>query len=120
MQEDSGKNQNSLPTKMQLTIWVLVGAYLLYTVWTIKDSLSTHTGGELYVMIGFMALFTLAGAFLLIKGGHGLLTGRYVDGAMDTATEEDITEETQIEKDSGQEDPDQKESEDIDPGERKM
>lgn len=104
MQSRDGKKPRQLPSKMQLTVWLLVGGYLLYTVWSVKDTLFTHTGGERYLMIGFLVLFLAAGTFLVLKGAHGLLTGRYIGGMRDTETEE-VEEAAETQEGQESEDP---------------
>lgn len=76
-----------LPTKVTLTIRVLVGGYLLYTAYSLIDAFKTNTGKEQLFFGVFMLLFVVCGIFLVVHGVRGLINGKYIGGAMDLEAE---------------------------------
>ena len=66
-----------LPTKVTLTIRVLVGGYLLYTAYSLIDAFKTNTGKEQLFFGVFMLLFVVCGIFLVVHGVRGLINGKY-------------------------------------------
>ncbi|NLL78254.1 MAG: hypothetical protein GX234_00265 [Clostridiales bacterium] len=86
-----------LPTKVTLTIRALVGGYLLYTAYSLLDALGRNTGQQKLFFAVFIVLFVGTGGFLVIQGVRGLVSGKYVGGAMDT---ESISEDSQGEETS--------------------
>lgn len=89
MQQENEKEKNYLPTKVTLTIRVLVGGYLLYTAYSLIDALKSNTGQQKLFFGAFLVLFTVAGGFLVIQGVRALAAGKYAGGAMDTSIEEE-------------------------------
>lgn len=78
-----------LPTKLTLTIRLLVGAYLLYTAYGLFPGATSDTEeGRLFLAI-FMVLFAVIGVLLLVVSGGALLKGRYVGGELDACDEEE-------------------------------
>lgn len=67
----------------------MVGAYLLYTAYTLIDTLKTNTGRELVFYAAFMILFAVVGVLLIVRGIKGLMTGKYVGGALDPEVSEE-------------------------------
>ena len=67
MDDDNKKRQ--IPQKSVLTIRFLVGAYLLYTDYSLIEGAMSREGGERIVIIAFMILFLVAGGFLMINSG---------------------------------------------------
>lgn len=82
-EEDRKIQTKYLPTKFTLTVRILVGAYLLYTSYSLIDGVMTGEGRDKYFFAIFMIAFTIIGILLIIFAGRDLLRGRYVDGAMD-------------------------------------
>lgn len=81
---------NNLPSKTSLILRIIVGGYLVYTAWSLRDSFQTYTGGELAFFIIFSILFAIIGIFLLVVSGYALYRGKYAGGAMNQ--EEETTE----------------------------
>lgn len=86
-----------LPTKFTLTVRVLVGAYLLYTAYSLIDGIMTGEGRDKYFFAIFMTAFTIIGVLLILFAGRDLLRGRYVDGAMDAGESASAEENTAAE-----------------------
>ena len=101
---DKLKNPNKmietkfLPSKFMLMVRMLVGAYLLYTSYTLVQSLIAGTAKNKYVFAVVVVLFTIIGIGLIIVSLWHMYKGRYVGGALDAGepqaevTEADITE----------------------------
>lgn len=80
----NGKVQKTyLPTKITLTIHTLIGVYLLYTAYSLVDALKTNTGKSLIFLAAFMLVFVVVGGMLIVHSVRGLMTGKYVGGALD-------------------------------------
>lgn len=93
LQDKENDNTSYLPNKVTLILRVMVGGYLVYTAWSLKDSFQTHTGTELAFFIIFAVLFALIGAFLLIVSGYALYKGKYAGGTMDVPEENETGRE---------------------------
>lgn len=87
-----------LPTKFMLTVRVLVGAYLLYTSYSLIDSVVNGAGRDKYFLGMFMIAFTIIGILLMFFAGRDLLRGKYIGGEMDAGEEADIEQEAVITK----------------------
>lgn len=87
-----------LPTKFMLTVRVLVGAYLLYTSYSLIDSVVNGAGRDKYFLGMFMIAFTIIGILLMFFAGRDLLRGKYIGGEMDAGEEVDIEQEVVITK----------------------
>lgn len=87
-----------LPTKFMLTVRVLVGAYLLYTSYSLIDSVVNGAGRDKYFLGMFMIAFTIIGILLMFFAGRDLLRGKYIGGEMDAGEEVDIEQEAVITK----------------------
>lgn len=110
LQDKENDNTSYLPNKVTLILRVMVGGYLVYTAWSLKDSFQTHTGTELAFFIIFAVLFALIGAFLLIVSGYALYKGKYAGGTMDRPempqAEQETGENTQVQsKQTGAQEP---------------
>ena len=81
-----------LPTKLTLTIRLLVGAYLLYTAYGLFPGATSPTEENHLFLAFFMVVFAVIGVMLLVVSGRSLLQGRYVDGELD-AGEEEVSDE---------------------------
>lgn len=79
MNEENNTNKY-LPTKISLTVRILVGVYLLYTAYSLTGAIGTHTGGELLFFIFFTAAFAVIGAALILLSGRALIKGKYAGG----------------------------------------
>lgn len=66
MMEDKKRNR---PTKVKLTLRILVSFYLLYLVWQLRGAPASHTGTERLLFLAAMALFTVTAVLL---GGFSL------------------------------------------------
>jgi hypothetical protein len=82
----------NLPTKFVLTVRGLVGAYLLYTSYSLIDGVVNGTGRDKYFLGIFMIAFMIIGIALLLFAGRDLLRGRYVGGELDAGEEEETSE----------------------------
>ena len=81
-----------LPTKLTLTIRILVGAYLMYTAYGLFPGATSPTEENHLFLAFFMVVFAVIGVMLLVVSGRSLLQGRYVDGELD-AGEEEVSDE---------------------------
>lgn len=79
-----------LPTKFMLTVRVLVGAYLLYTSYSLIDGVIGGEGRDKYFLGTFMIAFAIIGILLMFFAGRDLLRGKYIGGELDAG---DDTEE---------------------------
>lgn len=95
-EKDQKVQTKYLPTKFTLTVRILVGAYLLYTSYSLIDGVMNGEGRDKYFFGIFMIAFTIIGILLILFAGRDLLRGKYVDGAMDAGeeTEENAAEST--------------------------
>lgn len=95
-EKDQKVQTKYLPTKFTLTVRILVGAYLLYTSYSLIDGVMNGEGRDKYFFGIFMIAFTIIGILLILFAGRDLLRGKYVDGAMDAGeeTEENAAENT--------------------------
>lgn len=86
-----------LPTKLMLTIRLIIGCYLYYLVYDLRGSLlppNTDT-----VMLIAAILFLVGGGIVIVFSLRDLITGRYIGGALDDSdTDNDsITDNNGIE-----------------------
>ena len=108
MMQNKDKNEKIeskfLPTKFMLTIRVLVGAYLLYTSYSLIDGVVNGAGRDKYFLGFFMIAFTIIGILLMLFAGRDLLRGKYIGGELDAGDpdadgdEEDIVDTEMKEK----------------------
>lgn len=87
------KKAGYLPTRLSLTIRLLVAAYLVYIVYSLKGVNEKYAGTELVFFIIAMVAFSIIAVFLIIHSLRALSTGRYVGGAMDTDSMDDAPED---------------------------
>lgn len=78
-----------LTTKFMLTVRMMVGAYLVYTAYSLLDGLATAAGGEKIIFIIVMIAFPVIGGALIIHSALSIYKGKYVDGSMDAGLDED-------------------------------
>lgn len=78
-----------LPTKLTLTIRLLVGVYLLYTAYGLYPGATSSVEENHLLLAFFMVFFAVIGVLLMALSGRALLQGRYVGGELD-AGEEDV------------------------------
>lgn len=87
MGQDAKKNEKIesrfLPTKFMLTVRVLVGAYLVYTSYSLIDGVVNGTGRDKYFLGIFMIAFAIIGILLMLFAGRDLLRGKYIGGELD-------------------------------------
>ncbi len=76
-----------LSTKFVLLVRVMVGAYLLYTSYSLIDGVVNGEGRDKYLLGAFMIAFTIIGILLMLFAGRDLLQGKYVGGEMDAGEE---------------------------------
>ena len=92
MEQNTKKNEKIpskyLPTKFMLTIRVLVGAYLLYTAYSLIDGVVNGAGRDKYFLGIFMVAFTIIGILLMIFAGRDLMRGKYIGGELDAGDDE--------------------------------
>ncbi len=72
-----------LSTKLMLIARVLVGAYLVYTSYSLIDGVVNGEGRDVYFLGVFMAAFAVIGILLMVFAGRDLLRGKYVGGELD-------------------------------------
>lgn len=78
-----------LPPQFALVARICVGGYLLYTAYSLIDSVINGEGISRYWMGIAMVVFTIVGILLIFFSGRDMLRGKYVGGAMDAGTEEE-------------------------------
>lgn len=91
MAKETDQKGRVLPTKVVLTIRVLVGAYLLYTAYSLIGGVTGGEGRDKYFFAAFIVFFTVAGIILMIFSGRDLMRGKYAGGAMDPGEAEEET-----------------------------
>ncbi|MGN0304782.1 MAG: hypothetical protein ACI4D2_01345 [Lachnospiraceae bacterium] len=74
-------------TKASYVVRVLVGAYLLYTVYELVNNWQECTGMTLVFSVLGAIVFLLLGIFFVIQGIFMIQTGRYAGGVMDAGIE---------------------------------
>ncbi len=87
-----------LLTKFNLTARLLVGAYLLYTSYSLIEGVVNGEGRDKYFLGVFMAAFAVIGILMMLFAGRSLLQGKYVGGEMDAGEEEERAEGLQKEE----------------------
>lgn len=101
MEKNTKKEEKSgsglLPTKFMLTVRVLVGAYLVYTAYSLIDGVMNGVGRDKYFLGIFMVAFTIIGILLMFFAGRDLLRGKYIGGELDMS-EDDEESDTTIEE----------------------
>lgn len=74
-------------TKGSYVVRILVGAYLLYTVYELVNNWQECSGLTLILSVLGTILFVVLGVFFVIQSIYMLRTGRYAGGAMDAGIE---------------------------------
>lgn len=77
---ETNENKKKLPSKMRLTLGVVVGAYLLYLAYGLFENLGSHAGGEKLLFGAFACVFAIAGAVLTAYAARALMKGEYDKG----------------------------------------
>jgi len=94
--------KEKLSTQLALTCRVIVGGYLLYLAYGLKDSVmnAEYAFRSIMFLIALL-LFALAGAYFTYTSARDLLIGRYVGGKLDLGEEpkEEVETELSEEKD---------------------
>ena len=102
MGQNTDKNEKVasrfLPTKFMLTVRVLVGAYLVYTSYSLIDGVINGTGRDKYFLGIFMVAFAIIGILLMFFAGRDLLRGKYIGGELDAGDDEIIEAEAEPEE----------------------
>ena len=75
--KENGKKNKIVLTPATLFLRIAVGAYLLYTVYGLRNTLLEYSGRELVFFAAVMVIFSLIAAFLLIHSGYCLIKGQY-------------------------------------------
>lgn len=88
---DTGKR---LPGQNSLMIRILVGAYLLYTSYSLLDSFINGGDTNKYIMGVFTIAFAIIGVLLVFFSGRDLYRGKYVGGKMDPETKDEAEDES--------------------------
>lgn len=78
-----------LPGQNSLMIRILVGAYLLYTSYSLLDGFINGSDMNKYLLGTFILLFTVIGILLVVLSGRDLYRGKYSGGRMDPETEDE-------------------------------
>lgn len=81
-----------LPTKTGLMIRLLVAAYLIYIIYSLRDVGTRYSGGELVFYIVVLAVFAIFAVGLTVFTVRDLIKGRYTDGALDNKNCEEMSE----------------------------
>ena len=87
------RKSTKLPTKAGLMIRLLVVAYIVYIIYSMRDVGSRYSGAELGFYIAVLVVFAICGLILAIFSIRDLLKGNYAGGAMDLEMEESSSEE---------------------------
>ena len=82
-----------LPTKAGLMIRLLVSAYLIYIIYSMRDVGTRYSGRELGFYIAILVIFAICALLLTLFSIRDLVKGRYADGALDVEMGKDISEE---------------------------
>lgn len=84
-----------LPNKGSLILRIVVGAYLLYTAYSLVGGISEKQGKDQIFFGVFTVIFVLLGIVLLIFSIKPLIRGEYIGGAGDTSSQEENTSESE-------------------------
>lgn len=80
----------SMPTKLMLTIRLVIGVYLFYLVYDIRDSIFSSEGNLFFIIIAI--LFIVCGGIIVVFSAKDLLSGRYLGGPLDPDRDASDTE----------------------------
>lgn len=97
--KDRKNTDRRLPGQNSLMIRMLVGAYLLYTSYSLLDSFINGGDMNKYMLGAFIAAFAVIGILLVLFAGRDLYRGKYTGGKMDP----EMQDEAEDEKDDEQE-----------------
>lgn len=106
-QTNSGQNEEIKSqfrqTKFGLTMRMLVGAYLVYTSFSLFGNLENHAGGEKAFFIVAAVVFAVTGMFLVLHSGILCYKGAYVGGKLDEAYFASVAPKTEEEENDTEE-----------------
>lgn len=86
-----------LPTKTGLMIRLMVVAYIIYIIYSLRDVGTRYSGAQLTFYIAVLAVFAVFAVGLTIFSVRDLIRGRYVGGALDSENAENVTESAENE-----------------------
>jgi len=84
----------SLPTKVALTLRIIVALYVLYMAYGLKDSFVLPIEAKNIPVIIAAVIFVFASLLIIYLSGRDLISGRFQGGALDASSKEDNTEDT--------------------------
>lgn len=82
-----------LPGQNSLLIRIMVGAYLLYTSYSLSDSFRHGGDTNIYIFGTFTIAFAVIGVMLIFFSGRDLYRGKYIGGRMDPETQDGAEDE---------------------------
>lgn len=82
-------HKDKLGTQLSLMARLLVGGYVFYLGYGLRDAVSTADGmGKAILFICIIAVFSIAGGILAYISLRDLIIGRYVGGKLDLDKED--------------------------------
>ena len=89
LEDADRRNPKRLPTKFQVTIRIIVGAYLYYLVYTMvrNNGLNTLSGATKVLCTAAVVIFVICGGYFVVKGLLDLKNHRYFDPLRDDFSE---------------------------------
>lgn len=89
-------NRPSMPTKIMLTIRLIVGGYLIYLAYDIRESVFSPDGNIVFIIAAI--IFIVCGGIIVAFSARDLLTGRYLGGPLDTSEQEETTSTSDVDE----------------------
>ncbi len=86
---ENKKKNKYLVTKTVLMLRAVVGAYLLYTAYSLIGAVKASTGKTLLFFVAAIVAFTVIGGLFVIFSIKAIKEGRFVGGALDENAEEE-------------------------------
>lgn len=80
--KEKNENKKQQPTKMRLSLGIVVGVYLLYLAYGLFGNLGNYEGTEKLFFAAFTCIFAIAGGILVFFAGKKLAKGEYDKGDM--------------------------------------
>lgn len=77
---ESNENKKKQPTKMRLSLGIVIGLYLLYLAYGLFENLGNYEGTEKLFFTAFTCIFAIAGGILVVFTGKKLAKGEYDKG----------------------------------------
>lgn len=81
-----------VPSKTSLLIRILVGGYLLYTLFELVPKMFVSSGIEKIVFMCAVLVFSISGLCLVLLSLRSLITGKYEGGSLDPNADENKDE----------------------------